>query len=275
MGFKDILVFLDEGTSNQNRVDTAITLAKRHEAQLTGVTLARLVPQHLKVSNTKTLAKFAHEAAEQRVAHFERQLQETGLPTLTQVFKGNEDRAAKSLARFSRNFDLLILRQPNPNNRNFSVYEEVARQAILLSGRPVFFVPYIGTRRILGGRAMISWDGSPSVTRAVHDAIPLLATMDDVVISVVRDGKKKSAQNEALVENLALHLQRHGIQARVKVIHSGTFSVATVILNEMADNDVDLLVMGGYGTPSLKQKVFGGVTRTILESMIAPVLMSH
>jgi hypothetical protein len=33
--------------------------------------------------------------------------------------------------------------------------------------------------------------------------------------------------------------------------------------------------MGGYGTPSLKQKVFGGVTTSLLFSMITPVIMSH
>jgi len=48
-----------------------------------------------------------------------------------------------------------------------------------------------------------------------------------------------------------------------------------VILNEISDNDIDLLVMGGYGTPSLKQKLFGGVTRSLLSSMIVPVIMSH
>ena len=51
--------------------------------------------------------------------------------------------------------------------------------------------------------------------------------------------------------------------------------VPDIIQNEIADKDVDLLVMGGYGTPSLQQKIFGGVTRTILSSMIVPVLMSH
>jgi len=58
-------------------------------------------------------------------------------------------------------------------------------------------------------------------------------------------------------------------------VHSGTFDVPTVILNEIAENSVDLLVMGGYGTPSLKQKIFGGVTKTLLTNMIVPVIMSH
>lgn len=275
MPLKDILVFLDEGDSNPGRVEIAFSLAKSHQARLAGVTLARLVPQYLKVSNTKALAQISHEAAAQRLREFDELAGSAGLSSTTRVFSGNESRASGRLARYSRNFDLLILRQPNPNNRNFSVFWEVAQQVILLSGRPVYFVPYIGSRRGLGRKAMIAWDGSPSVTRAVHDAIPLLVNMDDVVITVVREGKNKSGKGEALAEELVDHLQQHDIKARVKVIHAGTFDVQTVILNEMADHDIDLLVMGGYGTPSLKQKVFGGVTRTILESMIAPVLMSH
>ena len=33
--------------------------------------------------------------------------------------------------------------------------------------------------------------------------------------------------------------------------------------------------MGGYGHARWREFVFGGVTRTILRSMTAPVLMSH
>ncbi|MBC8510021.1 MAG: universal stress protein, partial [Chloroflexi bacterium] len=51
--------------------------------------------------------------------------------------------------------------------------------------------------------------------------------------------------------------------------------VPSVILNQIADNDIDLLVMGGYGTPTLKQKVFGGVSLSLLSSMLVPVVMSH
>jgi nucleotide-binding universal stress UspA family protein len=33
--------------------------------------------------------------------------------------------------------------------------------------------------------------------------------------------------------------------------------------------------MGGYGHSRLKETVFGGVTREMLESMTVPTLMSH
>jgi len=37
----------------------------------------------------------------------------------------------------------------------------------------------------------------------------------------------------------------------------------------------DLIVMGAYGHSRFKETMFGGATRTLLESMTAPVLMSH
>jgi nucleotide-binding universal stress UspA family protein len=38
---------------------------------------------------------------------------------------------------------------------------------------------------------------------------------------------------------------------------------------------VDLIVMGAYGHSRLRELVLGGATRTILESMTVPVLMSR
>lgn len=118
-------------------------------------------------------------------------------------------------------------------------------------------------------------DGTPAATRAVHDSLPLLKGIDKVIITVVREGKSKTAKGELLADDLVEHLKRHGVNATVNRINAGTFDVATVLLNEIADNSTDLLVMGGYGTPGLKQKVFGGVTGTILKTMITPLVMSH
>ena len=40
-------------------------------------------------------------------------------------------------------------------------------------------------------------------------------------------------------------------------------------------SDADLLVMGGYGHPRAWELTLGGVTRTMLQTMTLPVLMSH
>ena len=41
------------------------------------------------------------------------------------------------------------------------------------------------------------------------------------------------------------------------------------------NENLSLLVMGGYGHSRLKETVFGGVTRDMLRSMTVPTLMSH
>ena len=275
MAYKDILVYVDEGASNQERVATAFNMAKMHNARLTGITLSALQPEHLKVKEKKAIKNICLKEAEDRMADFVEQAKAEGIEYNAQIIKGEASKAATQLAKIARNYDITILRQANPNNCNYSTMETVAEQVILLGGRPVFFMPYIGAHRIPCKKGMIAWDGTPAATRSVHNALPILSRLEEVSILVVQEGKQKTAKGELLVDDLAEHLKRHGIQATVRRVTAGTFDVPTVILNEIAENDIDIIVMGGYGTPNLKQKIFGGVTRTLLSSMIIPVVMSH
>jgi nucleotide-binding universal stress UspA family protein len=50
---------------------------------------------------------------------------------------------------------------------------------------------------------------------------------------------------------------------------------ADVLLSHAADTSADLLVLGGYGHSRLREFVLGGVTRSILDTMTVPTLMSH
>lgn len=275
MPLKDILVFIDDGDSNAERVNTAFGLASSHNARITGVTLSGMKPAHLKLSDKKALARHAEEAAQKIASDFLEAAEKEGIDAKARVIHGENTQASRELAKYARNFDLVILRQANPKNRNFLLVEELAHQVVLLCGRPVFFMPYIGAHRIPCKKSMIAWDGTPTATRAVHDSLPLIKNINEVIILVIQTDLKKVAKGEPLADDLAEHLQRHGVNAVVRRVTAGTFDAQTVLLNELAENDIDLLVMGGYGTPSLKQKIFGGVTKTMLSSMITPVFMSH
>jgi len=57
--------------------------------------------------------------------------------------------------------------------------------------------------------------------------------------------------------------------------HCVDLDVGTFLLSRLADLDADMLVMGAYGHSRLRELALGGVTRTMLESMTVPVLMSH
>ncbi len=51
--------------------------------------------------------------------------------------------------------------------------------------------------------------------------------------------------------------------------------VGDSILSAIADNGIDLLVMGGYGHSRLRELAFGGATKSIMQSMTCPVMTSH
>ena len=93
----------------------------------------------------------------------------------------------------------------------------------------------------------------------------------EVVIIANEPGKQDQIEGA----DVGAHLARHGLNVEVKSIPLGDIDVANVLLSHAADEGIDCIVMGGYGHARLREFVLGGVTRTILRSMTAPVLMSH
>lgn len=276
MSYKDILVYLDDGKSNQERINTAFDLAKSQQARLTAITLAALKPEHMIVKDETAQYNISYQEAEKRLTEFSRQASNLEIEFSTKIIEQSAGKGLrKAFAKFARNFDLVIFRQANPSNKNFAMIESISSKIVVHCGRPVFFMPYIGSHRIPAKNALIAWDGSATTTRAVHDSIPVLKQVDHTTILVVTEGKSKTAKGELLADDLATHLGRHGVNTTVRRTTTGSFDVPTVILNQIAENSLDLLIMGSYGTSNLQRKVFGGVTKKILETMIVPVIMSH
>lgn len=275
MSYQDILVFLDDGTTNATRVNSGFKLAKQHDARLTGVALATMKPRKVKTDSSKVRRRMSQEMAEKLVGEFTSQAADKGVKSKSIIIAGNADESTLKLTNYSHNYDLLILRQPNPDHENYSRLTQLSETVLLKSGRPILFMPYIGTDKCPGERVMITWDGTASACRAVHNALPILRYASEVVMVIVENDKTRENLPAAVVDGFVEHMQNHGVKLNVRRVLQGTYDIATVILNEIAETATDLLVMGGYGKPSIQQKIFGGVTRSILSSMIIPVLMSH
>jgi nucleotide-binding universal stress UspA family protein len=64
------------------------------------------------------------------------------------------------------------------------------------------------------------------------------------------------------------------VSARVEV-RPTPIDAGKALLALAAEWQAGLLVMGAYGHTRLRELVLGGVTRTVLKSMTAPVLMAH
>ncbi len=274
MAIKDILVFLDDSEINSDRVNTAYKLSEKFDANITGVSLESMKPVHARSDDDKAILRMAYKLAHKLADDFTKDAVERGQPVKTIVITGNSLNSAIKMAHYSRNYDLIILSQPNPSRDNYSRLVEFAQQVLIHSGRPILFIPYIGSKKTEYNKALVAWDGTPAASRALHESIPLLAKANEVILLVVASKKQLKSKSEVLVEGLASHLKSHQVNARILNVNPGENTVSSVILNKITEYDIDLLVMGGHGTPTLKQKIFGGVTQNLLSSMVVPVLMS-
>ena len=119
----------------------------------------------------------------------------------------------------------------------------------------------------------IAWDGSRLAARALRDALPFLTSAEAVTVIAVNEDRQDVG--EASADQVVSHLARRGIKARIERLTADRDNVQGTILSIAADTNVGLLAMGGYGHSRLKERILGGVTRGMFDSMTVPVLMSH
>ena len=181
-----------------------------------------------------------------------------------------EDASFDKLNEIIRTFDLVIIEQTN--TRELAARARVIESIVFGSGRPALSVPYIQARPASLKSVLLAWDGSAPAARALGDALPLLARADRVEPICV-DGKPAKGDDWRGVA-LTRHLARHGIDTIFKHTTSAG-DVGNALLSHAADSGADLLVMGAYGHSRLREAVFGGTTKTLLEAMTIPVLMSR
>jgi len=112
---------------------------------------------------------------------------------------------------------------------------------------------------------------SREASRALADALPLLAGAEQVTVMIAPDDRA-----QAIGERLVACLARHGIAATSKILEDHPDkSPGVAILKECNAIEANLLVMGGYGRSRLRQKVLGGMTEFVLGVARLPVLMAH
>ena len=147
-------------------------------------------------------------------------------------------------------------------------------EAVLFgTGRPLMLVPtHAGPFRTR--TAVVAWDASPAASRALYDAMPLLAMAAEVlVITIVGD---KVLQPEESGEQVCAALADRGITARFEPVRERDTDVGATLLKAAIRTEAGLLVMGGFAHPREREFLFGSATRSLFRSGFPlPVLLSH
>jgi len=280
MALKDIVVHLDTSAQSADRLRVAIELARRHEAHLIGLhVIDPVVYDPIACGDVIGLTAVieeirveATEAAGKVEAGFRERLRVEGIAGEWRLVEG---RLADTVALHSRYADLAVLGQQNPDDPRLSGWGAVIEQTLFSSGRPVLVIPYAGRFATVGRTVLIGWNARREAARAVNDALPLIAAAEQATVLTIDPDGGLDGHGEQPAADIALHLARHGLRVTAAHVPSCGISPGDVLLNYAADTSADLLVIGAYGHSRMRELVMGGVTRTLLERMTIPVLMSH
>ena len=109
---------------------------------------------------------------------------------------------------------------------------------------------------------LIAWKDTPEARRAVVDALPILREAKDVMVAEIAEDDDKPAALSG-VKDVVAWLSRHGVLASGQVPDECGHAAAQLgrIASEVG---AGLVVAGAYGHSRLREWVFGGVTKELI-----------
>jgi len=292
---RQILALVNDSPRADRVLALAARLARSHGANLAALYAVEPLPSGAFISPeaASVAASWAEEAEAQRHAEVAARVATAaaaaGIEIALASVRG--ETVADTLHHIG-SADLVVLSQRDPSGTDGSPRHFIER-LLVGSGTPLLFVPHTDTLPLeadgaprCGQRVLVAWSPSRETVRALRDALPLLVSASQVELVHYAPAGEPGPEYLAAVVGW---LRQHGVTARSTVRHAPAPSlgerllsswtvdvpIAEALLSHAADTDVDLLVMGGYGHPRAWELTLGGVTRTILQTMTVPVLMSH
>lgn len=280
MSYKTILTILDTAENADVAIDFALALASEHEAHVIGLhaeiisSVPLVAPMEIPDPvAVQALQDMAHSEAVQIKEVFSSKAHLGGTSFEWRSFASSVGYASQPLMESARSSDLIIAVQPDPAKLSDAHVD--VESFLFESGRPVLMIPYIFKQPKPIKRVLIAWNGSKEAARATFDAMPFLKAADAVEIFTV-DPVEANGETPVLTgAEIAATLTRHGIKVELVSALSADKSASQVIENRLSDSSIDLLVMGAYTHSRLWQMIFGGTTKTLLQSMTALTLLSR
>ena len=279
MAFKDILLTLTSypEPTPVAVVEDAVSIAAALGAHLAAVSceVHVQVPGNILSGSIPNIsgiiageAEKSRNSARNLLAAFDAAAEKAGVLHETYLEKCPTFAVPDLLVDYARLRDLTIVSVPEN-------YDQWYAEALIFgSGRRTLVLPEAPRPRPFElGTVAIAWDFSRTAARAVSDAMPLLEKARKVRVVTVTNEKKLDRKHFA--EELAKHLARHGIDVVLDKVDASGRRIGEVLESYAASHQVDVLVMGAYGTPRWREFILGGATKSLLSKPPLPILFSH
>lgn len=279
MSYKSILVVIQDPQDAARVLDHAVPIAAHCGSHLIGVHAEPIALPYATAVGfpdagfiDASLAA-SRERTTELAALFNARTQVPDVTAEWRVSESLSGDSALSALSLARAVDLVIAAQTDPENK--TAITANIDHLLFDTGRPALFVPYAGPVKTEFKRVLVAWSGTRESSRAAFDALPFIKAADETEVLTIDAPDMGNNQPEIAGAEIAAALARHGARVTVTSERSGGIDVTSVIENRIAETGADLLVMGAYGHSRLREFLFGGVTRNVLQSMPVATFMSR
>ena len=278
MAFKTVVSVIGVDQSDRD-LKTAIGLCQEVTAHLSILVIALAAPPPMGEHATVVLDAWSQEREAELARLLKRTEEVTTLVADSGLSADVESEYSEMVSadfivgRRARYTDLTILGPELLEGETLKAY--VLNGALFESGRPVLLVPDGSVPTLRSKRILVAWDSRAEASRAVREALDLLACADDVRITLVDPEASYRGSGPEPGADIATYLARHGVKVTIDRLPRSGHSVADVLREHAIDVSADLIVMGGYGHSRLRERIFGGVTKSMIDEPPMPVLMAR
>lgn len=278
---KDLVFPITNTAGDSNALAAAVTLAARENAHLAVLVMINLpMPSpgpwgllpDLAMSEIFTTMR---AKAESDAVEWRERLSRESVSSEVRITESLFVEPPRTAAMHARHSDMSVMTAATGAVADAPVIRDFFTALLLEGGRPVLVVPARFKSDRPAKHVLLAWRPTREATRALHDAMPLLRVAESIDVLEVDPDVGERGDGALPGADIATHLARHGLKARVVLHTRSGESTAMALIKHADQSGADLLVAGGYGHSRFREWVLGGVTRELLQSTPVPTLFSH
>jgi nucleotide-binding universal stress UspA family protein len=277
-----LIPFCDDDLA-EAALNTALILAARNNGHIEGLHAWR-TPQVIAgegvVFPSESLSRMAEEGqqfANRARDRFNRIVKDKGVEfrdvdsgdeAITCGWREGEGIEAEIVGDYGRLFDLIVMGRSV--NATTSDWKTTVEAALFESGRPVLIAGPQADADV-GSKIVIGWNGATETARTIAATMPFLIQADEVCVLTIQGGTVVGPSGE----QVAQHLRRNGAKASASTRDADGRSVGEAMIAGCKEHGANLLVKGAFTNSRLRQMIFGGATRDIIEKSDVATILAH
>ena len=189
------------------------------------------------------------------------------------VFCAEQGALQSAISRRALSADVVML--GHGLRQDDGLFKSVLQAAIFDTATGVLVNCAEASRCLKSRRIFIAWNYGAQAARAVRAALPILRDAEEVTLAIFDPVMTEYGDGENPGSDVARWLTHHGCRVTVQQFTTGGVELAEAIQLRVTEASSDLVVMGAYQHSRMREIIFGGTTRSMIEQSEIPLLLAH